>query len=218
MDFFRGDFRDLDKLNIAQFAKPIPPPSPRQVLGNTQRAVLKSAASFGENLDTRCKLLSEIIRIAETPPGMALLLPATIPLVAAASSALTVAIGLDFEIFVGMLGGVAQGGAYASSTPEVGLFRSLGVGLFLLNAGISVGPAVSFIFGPPSVLAGNMIGVQVGVSFPGTKFGAGGALLFVTNPIRFAGFAVSASAGASVLPVTVSLQITDTKLMPLLKP
>jgi hypothetical protein len=46
----------------------------------------------------------------------------------------------------------------------------------------------------------------------------GGALLFQTLPIRFAGFAISASAGASVLPITVSLQITDTKLTPLLKP
>jgi hypothetical protein len=218
MDFFRGDFRDLDKLNIAQLAKPIPPPSPRQVLGDTQRSALKAAASFGENLDTRCKLLSEIIRIAETPPGMALLLPATIPLVAAGSQALTVSIGLDIEIFVGMLGGIAQGGVYGSSTPEVGVFKSLGVGLFLLNAGVSVGPAVSFIFGPPSVLAGNMIGVQASVSFPGTKFGVGGALLFQPSPIRFAGFAISASAGASVLPVTVSLQITDTTLKPLLKP
>ena len=191
MDSFKGDFRDLDKLNIAQFAKPVPPPSPRQVLGNTERSVLKAAASFGENLDSRAKVLSEIIRVAEKRPAVTLLMPSTVPLASGSSRDLTLALGLDLEIFVGMLGGVAQGGAYGSTSPEVGLFRSLGVGLFTLNLGVSVGPVLSFIFGPPSVLAGNMVGVQVSVSIPGFKLGPGGALLFLPSPFRFAGFAVS---------------------------
>jgi hypothetical protein len=218
MDSFRADFRDLDKLNIAQRAIPIPRPSPRQVLGNTERSVLKATASFAENFDSRAKVVSETIRVAEQPPAVTLLAPSTVPLASGAPGALTVALGLDLEIFVGMLGGVAQGGVYGSTSPEVGLFRSLGVGLFMLNLGVSVGPTLTIIFGPPSVLAGNMVGMQISVSFPGTKIGGGGALLFLPSPFRFAGFAVSLSAGASVIPVTVSLQITDTKLTPLLKP
>jgi hypothetical protein len=229
MESFRGDFRDLDNLNIGQQGIQLVGGAPaRRALGSAERSALKAAAEFAKFFTPSANLPLEVIQVAERPPIVSLLRPLKVPLgrTSASSRILTVALGFNVEIFglpAGIIpvGAAVQPGIYGSTTLEFGVFISGSLGVFL-NLGISAGPCLTFIFGPPSDLVAASVVISASINIPGVSvagFGVAGgaALLFSASPFRFLGVAFSITAGVAALPVTISLQASSTAIKPLLK-
>jgi hypothetical protein len=223
MDKFRADFRALDKLNIVKLGKPVTPGPARKTLNQTESKVVDSLASFGQMLgQPTANLIKELARIPKSPPAVTVLPPLTVSfgLGPSALKVITLSIGGNLEAF-GLVGATFQSGLYGSNSPELGIFTSVGAGLFT-GVGVSSGLVLTCVFGPPSSFAGIAWGVGVDVTIPGLNgLVAGGAMLLFTAPptVRFLGYSAGLSAGFSgPLPITVSLQVSSTATKPLLKP
>jgi hypothetical protein len=222
MDKFTADFRQLDKLNIAKLAKPLSGIPARKKLTGPEADVVTSVASFGQMLGVpAANLILELSKIPKSPPAVKVLPPTTVKFGFPSSiSTLTFAIGGSFEAF-GIIGATFQTGVYASNSPELGIFTSLGAGLFT-GFGVSSGLALTVVFGPPSAFSGISTGIGVDVTIPGLSglISASAMLLFTAAPaFNFLGYSTGISTGFSgPLPVTVQLQVSSTAIKPLLKP
>jgi len=95
---------------------------------------------------------------------------------------------------VAVMGVTVAGGLYGSTTPELGLFGSVGGGWWT-NLAASAGVMVAVILGPPSDFAGVSWGIGCDVGFMTGSIG--GLLLFSAAgpPFRFLGVEVSLMAG-----------------------
>lgn len=125
----------------------------------------------------------------------------------------TLGLGISGEAFAGF--GIAiGGGVYASTTREVGVYGSGGIGGWT-NIGASAGETFTHIFGPPSDFAGPCWGV--GCDVGGQILSGGAILLFsLVGPLRVLGYAVTFGVGVSCLPFNMAVQLSYTKTKPLL--
>jgi hypothetical protein len=216
MDRIRADLRQLDKLNIAQQSVPLVGSPRRSVASVGQRPVLRAAVDIAADINAQAGYLKEPFKIAQHPPSTTIFPPTTVPvgLTASSGSAFTLGCGLNVDVFA-VVGAVLQGGIYGSTTPELGVFLSVGGGWWT-NVGVGVGPVITFIFGPPSDLAGVAFGIGCDVGFMAGS--VGGLILFSPPPFRFLGFAVGVAFGPTSIPAfDVTVQVTDTFTRPLLK-
>ena len=111
------------------------------------------------------------------------------------------------------LGTVLGGGVWRSSQPQWGWYVGGGI-LAQTNIGCNIGLEVTYIWGPPSDLNGPSInlGIDGGVNI----VTASPRLIIAikTNPFRFdlVGISLAISAGLSVLPLNLTVELTATKI------
>lgn len=216
MDHLRADLRQLDSLNIAQQALPLIGSPRRRVVTSIEREVMKQSLAFAAHVTPTTGFLREPIKISERRPKMTILPPVTVPvgMTPGARSDFTLATGLNVDAFA-VVGPVLQAGIYGSTTPELGVFLSVGGGWWT-NVGITVGPVITVIFGPPSDLKGVAFGIGCDVAFMAGSIG--GLILFSPPPFKFLGFAIGLAVGPTAIPsFDVTVQVTDTFTRPLLK-
>jgi hypothetical protein len=219
MDRFTADLRQVDNLNISLLnLRPVraAPPKP---LGSFEKASLNAALGLGKNLDPRLALMAETVGVGEKPPAVTILRPTKPPsgLAVSKSSDLTIALGVGGAGFA-LFGSLASAGVYGSTTREIGVFLTIGIGLFLPAVGVSGGAELTFIFGTPADFKGPYLSAGVGISV-GPVAGIGGSLLFAPGPpVTLMGYSLTFTANTpSVLPVTIVLEATDTKTKPVLR-
>jgi hypothetical protein len=216
MDRVRADLRQLDALNIKQQAIPLVGTPRRRVVSSTERGLLKQATSLAAELDPGTGFVREPIKIATHAPAITVLPPSKVPIGMAArgKTDFTLATGLNVDAFA-VIGPVLQAGIYGSTTPELGVFLSVGGGWWT-NVGVAIGPVITAIFGPPSDLAGVAFGIGCDVRFMVGSIG--GLILFSAPPFRFLGFAIGLAVGPTAIPsFDVTVQVTNTFTRPLLK-
>jgi hypothetical protein len=217
VDNFTADLRQADKVNLDLLTFRPVTAAPRRPLSPIERTGLKSALSLGKSFDSRLALMSDVMKIGDSPPSLSVLLPAKPAMFAISKSKfVTVALGVAGAGFA-IWGSLASGGVYGSSTREVGAFFTIGVGLFLPAVGASIGGELTFVLGTPADFSGPY--VSAGLSVAPAVLGVGGQLLFSPGrPLVFMGISVSLSANTpSECPVTFVLEATDTKIKPLLR-
>ncbi len=217
MKSVKADLRDLDKLDIQKQGKALTPIPARKVLTAAEKTALKGAVSVGGLFSNSVKLLNEPIGVSDTKPSLSITMPSKVPVGLAAKplvSDVTLAVGMSASAFA-VLGVTGSFGLYGSSTPELGLFSSIGGGWWT-NVGVSVGPQITLIFGPPSDLAGVSWGIGCDCKFMAGSIG--GLLLFSPPPFKFLGISVSLSVGPSAIPAfDVTMQVSATNILPIAK-
>lgn len=127
----------------------------------------------------------------------------------------TLALGPSVSAAAG--GGVAaSGGLYfwnKSPTGQIGLFGSLSV-VSVTNVGVSIVGQATYYFGSaPACLAGTSL--VVGVDVGGKVITGGAYLIFSTSPAALIGISFALGAGASMLPVDFTVQLSKTWIKPL---
>lgn len=200
------------------FAGPRAPRTP------AQRSVIKTALELARPLDPTLGAALAVMDISESPPTVSVMPSPTVPMASRSAFAFTAAVGLTGT--AGWVAGLnAEGGVYGSTTPEFGVFFTGGYVLGLW-AGAGGGIEYTLIFGTPSEFAGPFFAVQASVG--PTIFGGlaiGGSVLFAISPptpagrttLSFMGFTVNVTGGWSELPVSVSVEWSNTWIHPLLK-
>ena len=161
------------------------------------------------------KLLKDLLDVCRGAHRIPITLPPlTGPLVKLPTKLqyLTAAVGLSGSAcaFIGATGGV---GVYGSNLPEYGTYATLGAG-FWTNMGISNSVVVTYIIGPPSSFGGLSWGVGIDADIPGVGLGLSGMAVFGISgpPFEFLGMACGVGVGISVLPVDVTIQVSQTTL------
>jgi len=227
MDQFTLDCRQLDRWDfVNQQPVPIPSGRGRRRLPPNEAAALKAALRFGNTfgLSPLLGTAEQIVNMASPPPvATSLLRPSagtlvSTPLIVKFSSSheLTgaLAVAASLGAVVGVLGSF---GVYASTVREVGVFSTIGAGIFFNTPGAAVGGEVTLILGTPTDFSGPYFGISVGA---GTGVGVAVTLLFSpTLPIGFPivltlmGLAFNVSAVTPTrLPVTVAIEVTNTRI------
>ena len=186
-------------------------------------AALKAAIRLAKPVNPMLATLEEMIDIGSKPTRATLLAPAKMPIIGGApiikfsgSSQLTGAFGAAGSAAWG-IGFLVSVGLYASNTPEVGVFSTLGGGIFVNTPGASIGGELTLILGTPLDFSGPYLGVSVSA---GTGLGVTGTLLFSpTLPLTFPpiltlmGCSINFSAVTPTkLPLTVAITVTNTKI------
>lgn len=219
MDSFRADLTQLDLIDPTQLGSPLTGHPPRKTLSHLEESALKSGLQLSGNFDSRLKAFLEPISVAEHAPSISVRPPAVTPVGAVRRHRfdITMAVAAEGNAFL-VIGVTGQAGVYGSTTPEVGVFASAGGGWWS-NIGASIGPTVTFIFGPPSDMDGVSVGIGCDVSAtPGVGWSVSGMLLYGTTgpPFPFLGFSVGAAFGVAPIRIDVTLQVTVTAHKPLL--
>lgn len=219
MDRYTADLRQFNNLNFNLLTGRPVTAAPQRPLGSFERTSLTAAVALGKSLDSRLAIMQETMKVGEKPPSVSLLRPSKPPsgFAVSKSSQLTIAVGVGGAGFA-LFGSLASAGLYGSTTREIGAYFTLGFGFFLPAVGLSGGLEMTYIFGTPADFAGPYLSAGVGVS-AGPVAGIGGALLFAPGPpVTLMGYSLTFSANTpSVLPVTIVLEVTDTKTKPLLR-
>jgi hypothetical protein len=217
MKSVKADLRDIDKLNIQAQGSALVPIPARRTLNTADKTALKGAITVGSIFSPQAGLLNEPIGVSETKPTISVTMPSTVPVGLTPKSSvtdITLAVGLSVSAFA-VIGVTGSAGLYGSTTPELGVFASVGGGWWT-NVGAGVGPVVTLIFGTPSDLSGVSWGIGCDAKFMAGSIG--GLLLFSPPPFRFLGIAVSLSVGPSAIPAfDVTVQVSNTFTKPLLK-
>lgn len=218
MNTVKADLRQIDRLDIQKQGSALSPPGvpPRRVLSDVEKGALKAALNLGKIVSPQTGLLLEPIGVAESRPSITITPLSSVPvgMTPRAGTDVTLAVGLSVSAFA-VIGVTGQAGLYGSTTPELGVFASVGGGWWT-NVGAGVGPTITMIFGPPSDLAGVSWGIGADAAFMAGSIGA--LLLFSLPPFRFLGIAVSLAVGPSAIPAfDVTVQVSNTFTKPLLK-
>jgi hypothetical protein len=217
MKTVKADLRDIDKLDIQRQGSALTPIPARRTLGPVEKSALQGAVSVAGLFNPQANLLNEPIGVSVAKPTLSIILPSTVPVGLASKPGVTdvtLAVGLGVSAFA-VIGVTGSAGLYGSTTPELGVFASVGGGWWT-NVGAAVGPVVTLIFGTPSDLSGVSWGVGCDAKFMVGSIG--GLLLFSPPPFRFLGIAVSLSVGPSAIPAfDVTVQVSNTFTKPLLK-
>lgn len=222
MDRINLDLRQLDNLDIQQIQQghAVTNVTPHHEASALEKIGLKGSLDFGSAIDPRIGFLREPIRVSEHAPAVSILPPTKVLLGAMGSflgtHPITIGVGPSAQLFA-VVGFTVNIGVYGSTTHELGLFDTVGIGLWTA-VGFGVGGTFTLVLGPPSSFFGDFwsVGVDIGGPTP-FKVGpsVGGQLLFAgsfpTFPPRFMGFAISVSAGASIPNIALSVQITNTQ-------
>lgn len=191
---------------------------------STERAAIKASLELEKPLNEKMAAALDVLGISETPPAVSVIPSPVVPMASRHTFDLTCAVG-QTGTAGWVLGANASGGIYASTTPEFGVFGSLGV-VFGFFAGAGAGVEWTMIFGTPRDFAGPFICYQASVGpkiFGGCAIG--GSLLFsVVAPaagkgstLAFMGFTVNVTCGWSAFPVSVSIEYSNTWIHPLIK-
>jgi hypothetical protein len=219
MDRFTADLRQVSNLNMSLLALRPVTAAPVKPLGSFEKASLSAALAMGKGLDPRLSLMADTVAVGEKPPAVSILPPTKPPtgLTVSKSTDLTVALGVGGAAFA-LFGSVASAGVYGSTTREIGVYLTFGIGLFLPAVGVSGGAEMTFIFGTPADFKGPYLSAGISVS-AGPVAAIGGALLFSPGPPPvLMGYSITFTANTpSVLPVTIALEVTDTKTKPVLR-
>ena len=94
MDNFTADLRQADKVNLDLLTFRPVIAAPRRPLSPIERTGLKSALSLGKSFDSRLALMSDVMKIGDSPPSVSVLLPAKPAMFAISKSKfVTVALG-----------------------------------------------------------------------------------------------------------------------------
>ncbi|MEO6603436.1 MAG: hypothetical protein ABIQ16_26370 [Polyangiaceae bacterium] len=221
MNRVRADLRQLDNLNLAQQCLPLGPTLKRSRATTPESQGVKASLDLAVKFQPDLGFLREPFNVVTSPPSVTVLRPATVPMglsgaisTSSTSSNITLATGLNIDAFA-VIGPVLQGGIYGSTTPELGVFGSVGGGWWT-NVGVGIGPVITLIFGPPSDLEGVAFGIGCDARFMVGSLG--GLLLFSPPPFRFLGIAVGLAVGPTAIPgFDVTVQVTKTFIRPLLR-
>ena len=214
---FKGDFRQLDALDIAKQGKALLGKIPQTAVPGTDAEDMKKVINLLKTQDPKLgKLIETILALFFGPTPTDLKKPNNVPvgLTPSSSGKFTMAVGLQGAAFA-VIGATASAGVYGSTSPELGVFFSLGGGWWT-NVGLSAGISLTFIFGPPADLNGVSWGI--GCDSRWWVGSVGGLLLFSPPPFRFLGFSVGLSAGPSMIPAfDVTVQVSNTFVTPILQ-
>lgn len=219
MDRLRVDVSRIVRLDVARYKQAVSPKGPpRRQLGSIERPALTTAISAAARVSSTARLLKEVTELADAARRIPVSFvggPARMFTMPRSLSVVTIGIGSSSSAFA-VIGVSFGAGLYGSNTPELGVYDSIGGGIWT-NAGVSGGLAVSYVFGPPSAFGGMSWSVGVSADMPGVGFGISAALMFGASgpPYDFLGYTVGISAGISVLPADVSFQVSNTRLLPL---
>lgn len=214
---FTLDLRQANRMDASLLQMTPVTAAPRRPLPPEGKPVLKAALELGKSFDPKLALLNDVTSVA-FGGATNVLRPATAPpaFAISRSAQMTMALGLTGSGFV-IYGAVGSIGLYASTTREIGGYFSSGVGLFLPSVGASGGGEFTVILGTPTDLSGAYF--SAGVSVAPNIFGVGAALLFSPGPpLTLMGLTVSLTANTpSFFPVSITLEVTDTRIKPLLR-
>ncbi len=217
MRIFNANLQELDNLDLQQ-AFSISSGPATQALGSAQKGPLKAALRVGRVTGVALAAPSlEIMQVSERPPTVTRIDPSRVPVGMASrpSSIITIGLGVQVSAFVGV-GFTGETGFYGSTSREFGVYVSGGAGWWT-NVGSGVGPVLTIIFGPPSDFRGVALGIGADIIAAPPLVSFGGMLLFSAPPTRYIGVAVGFSAGLTVLPVDLTIQISKTATKPLVK-
>jgi hypothetical protein len=216
---------DLSQLTVRPDPKlgTVVRPGPRRRKNSVERAAMLAAMEVAKPFRPRLGGPLEVLEFSLHPPTISVVTSPTVAIAASASPDLTLALG-----WMGSAGWIAEvaaeGGVYGSTTLEFGVFDTLGFVLGLAT-GVSVGVEYTLVFGPPSDFAGLFIAFQASI---GPKelggLAIGGSLLFAVGPptaagpsLTFKGLTLNGTFGWSALPVSLSVEWSNTRLKPLIK-
>ncbi|HKP63658.1 MAG TPA: hypothetical protein VJV78_43285 [Polyangiales bacterium] len=217
MKQFTLDLRQANRVdpNILSFKTVVG--APRQRLAPEVKPALKAALELGRHFDSKIALMDDVASLS-FGASATVLRPATAPAAFALSSSaqLTMAVGVTGWGFA-IYGAGASAGVYGSTTREIGGYLTLGAGIFIPGLGLSGGGEFTVILGTPLDLSGPYL--SAGVSVAPNVFGIGAALLFSPGPpLTLMGICVSLTANTpSAVPLTISLEVTNTKIKPFLR-
>lgn len=191
--------------------------APRSPRSSAERSIIKTALEFGKPFNSTLGAAIEVVGISEKALTVRVVPSPTVPMTSKRLGDLTVGFGLTGTGAIGP-GLNVSGGIYGSTTPEFGLFAT--GGFVIGTPGASGGVELTFVFGTPSDFAGPFFSIQASV---GTGAALGGSLLFslptTSSPsFAFMGFTINTTAGISAIPVSVSIEFSNTAIKPVLRP
>lgn len=215
LDDIERDIQLFTGRTYRTLAKPLPPMTQPLPITQLQRDMWITAADLAGRFDPTAQRLGEVLVVGKSPPPVTRIPPAHTKVGRRPISGILATLGLGYSgaAYAGF-GATLGGGVYGSTTREVGVYGSAGIGGWT-NIGVSAGGTFTHIFGPPSDFGGPCWGVGCDV---GGKVVAGGAILLfsLVGPLRVLGYAVTCGVGASFLPVNMTVQLSLTKTKPLL--
>lgn len=218
MDRIHTDLSKLDDIGLdyRALAKPIPPMIRPLPINSLQRDMWISAADIAGRFNPTVKRFGDVLEVGKRPPPVTRIPPAhtKVGRTPMPRKLATLGLGASGAAYAGF-GITMGGGVYGSTTREVGVYGSGGIGGWT-DIGVSAGGTFTHIFGPPSDFAGPCWGVGCDV---GGKIISGEAILLfsLVGPLRVLGYAVTVGVGASFLPVSMTVQLSHTGIKPLLK-
>jgi hypothetical protein len=189
-------------------------------LSPPEKVALRSGTAFAKAIDAPIGKADGVIQMADRPPKVSVIRPATMPVGTSSAASgpaafhLTAAYGVAGSAFAA-IGAVSGFGIFGSTTGEIGVYTNVGAGIFL-GAGASVGVDVCLIFGTPADFAGPFIGIGISVSFPPPAVvGTGAVALFspVGSSFVFMGFDIPFTVGPQWPPLVVSVTATNTAIV-----
>ena len=226
MDTFTFDCRQLADLPSLPMPVPLAAKPPRKPLSTEEQSAVRTAIRAGKAVGPGLAVVEEVIDVGSRPVKAAFLTPASMRTVSretvikfSTATDLTVALGTAASgAFLGTI--IGSVGVDASTTREVGIFSTVGVGVTSNSPSASVGGELALVFGTPADLAGPYFGIAVGA---GSGMAVTGTLLFSPTlplifPLEFTLMGVSLNLSATLptkLPVSVTLEVTETKAMTL---
>ena len=165
MDRIITDLSKLDDigLNYRTLAKLLPPMVPPLRIDQFQRDIWINAADIAGRFHPTAQRFVEVLEVGKRPPPVTLTPPTHTkvgrhrrPMFGILA---TFGLGNSGAAYAGF--GIAAGfGVYGSTTREVGVYASGGIGGWT-DIGASVGTTFTHIFGPPSDFAGPCWGIAV---------------------------------------------------------
>lgn len=218
MDRIRVDYSRIVRLDIQRFGRRVPGGPPKRKASWLEETAITTGLSAASHVSSTAALLKEVSDIASAARRIPVsLVGGSGPLFGppASSSFVTIGTGVSASIF-SIVGITSGAGIYASNTPELGVYTSLGGG-YWTNVGVSGGVQLTYVLGPPSAFGGMSWAVGVDCDIPGVGIGVSAAVIFGASgpPYPFLGWAVGVGAGVSAVPFDFTFQVSNTKLIPL---
>jgi hypothetical protein len=221
VDRIQANFTRIANLDVQRLKVPISGGPPKHVSHPQEASRLSSLLSVASRVSSTAGMLKEIVDIAN------LMRAIPVNLIGAKGAMfspppntgiMTIGAGSSGSIF-SIVGVTVGQGIYASNSPEFGFYHGIGGG-YWTNVGVSGGIQLTYVMGPPSDFGGLSWAVGVDCDIPGVGMGLSAAVLFSASgpPYQLQGWCVGIGAGVSALPVSLSFQVSNTKLIPLVKP
>ncbi len=178
---------------------------------------------------SRAPRITSLLSLLTPPPAVMKVFGAVPGLtIRSPSPDFTIAVGFVASAGAGVSSGLGGGIYFWNKRPsgEVGLFGSISIGV-ITNVGISAGDSFAFLFGTaPSVLAGDIIALEVDVEIPPVT--VGGQIFLSAPPVslwppaltgtwtpEIVGVGFQVTAGISALPVNIAVTPSRTWIKPL---
>jgi len=196
---------------------------PRTQRSSPERALTKTALEFGKPFNLNLGSAIEVLEVSERAPTVKIVPSPTVAMASKHLHDLTVALGLTGT--AAMVAGInLSGGIYGSTVPEFGFFGSAGFVVGIIS-GVSGGVELTFVFGTASDFAGPFVSFQASVGPVFKTISVGASLLFSPGPpgstgrvpLTFMGIAINLTTGISALPGSLSIEWSNTAILPIVK-